>query len=66
MDDDLPALEGNPLLDERMRAGAIGRKHPLRRELVRRYAYGIPTDEALDAIAVVSRAGVVELGAGTG
>lgn len=66
MDNELPTLDGNPLLDERERAGPIGRQHPLRQQLVRRYAYGIPTDEALDAIAAASPAGVVELGAGTG
>lgn len=33
---------------------------------MRRYAYGIPTEAALDAIAAVSPGGVVELGAGTG
>ncbi|HEY9555824.1 MAG TPA: hypothetical protein VIR58_03755 [Acidimicrobiales bacterium] len=33
---------------------------------MRRYAYGVPTEEALDAIAAVSPAGVVELGAGSG
>lgn len=66
MDNDLPTLDGNPLLDERERAGPIGRQHPLRQQLVRRYAYGIPTEESLDAIAAVSPAGVVELGAGTG
>ena len=38
----------------------------MRMLLARRYAYGIPTDEALDAIAALSPAGVVELGAGTG
>lgn len=66
MGDGLPVLRGNPLFDERERAGPIGRHHPVRQQLVRRYAYGVPNDEALDAIASVSPAGVVELGAGTG
>ena len=64
--DDLPVLVGNPLLDEHRHAGPVGREHPLRQRLVRRYAYGIPNDGALDVIAEVSQAGVVELGAGTG
>jgi len=65
-DELLPPLAGNPLLDELRRAGPIGRDDPLRRQLVRRYAYGVPIDEALDAIAAVSANGVVEIGAGTG
>lgn len=64
--DDLPALLGNPLLDEVRRAGGVGRRHPVRERLVRRYAYGIPNDDALDVIAAASPAGVIELGAGTG
>ena len=63
--DHLP-LAGNPLLDVHATAGPLDRRHPVRRELVRRYAYGIPNDDALDAIAAASPAGVVELGAGTG
>lgn len=62
----LPALVGNPLLEEHHRVGLLGRRHPLRHGLVRRFAYGIPNDEALEAIAAASPAGVVELGAGTG
>jgi len=65
-DGDAAALAGNPLLEEHRRAGDVGRRHPVRQRLVRRYAYGIPNDAALDTIAVVSPAGVVELGAGTG
>jgi len=65
-DHPLPPLAGNPLHDERRRAGPIGRDDPRRQQLVRGYAYGIPTDEALDAITAASPAGVVELGAGTG
>ena len=38
----------------------------MRQRLVRRYAYGIPNDEAFRLIASVSPRGVVELGAGTG
>ena len=62
----LPPLTGNPLLEVRQRLGPIGRNHPLRQQLVRRYAYGIPTVEALDAVAGSAPAGVVEIGAGTG
>lgn len=64
--DHLPALVGNPLLDERHQAGPVGRRHPVRQRLVRRYAYGVTNDEALEAIVAASPAGVVELGAGTG
>ena len=63
---DLPPLTGNPLLEARRRHGAIGRDHPLRQQLVRRYAYGIPTTEALDAVAAAAPSGIVEVGAGTG
>lgn len=38
----------------------------LRRELCKEYAWAIPTDEALDAIAQYSPQGLVEIGAGTG
>lgn len=62
----LPALSGNPLLDEHDVAGPVGRRDPVRQRLVRRYAYGIPNDDALSAIAAASLAGVVEVGAGTG
>ena len=62
----LAALLGNPLLDEHRRVGPIPRRHPVRQRLVHRYAYGIPNDAALEAIAAISPAGVVELGAGTG
>lgn len=62
----LPALVGNPLLEAHRQAGPIARRHPVRQRLVRRYAYGIPNDAALEAIAAASPAGVVELGAGTG
>ena len=65
-DNELPRLTGNPLLDDRGRIGPIGLEDPRCQRLVRRYAYGVPTDETLDAIAEVSPAGVVELGAGTG
>lgn len=64
--DHLPTLAGNPLLEEHHRAGPVGRRHPVRQRLVRRYAYGIPNDDALEAIASASPAGVVEVGAGTG
>lgn len=66
LDKELRRLSGNPLLDDRHRVGPIRREDPLCQRLVRRYAYGVPTDEALDAIAGGSPAGVVELGAGTG
>ena len=62
----LSPLHGNPLLAERRRLGPLHRDHPTRQRLVRRYAYGIPTDTVLDAVIAVSPAGVVELGAGTG
>lgn len=65
-DELLPPLAGNPLLDEFRRAGPIGLDDPRRQQLIRRYAYAVPTDEALDAIAAVSANGVVEIGAGTG
>ena len=61
----LPPLVGNPLLREHHRAGPVGHRHAVRRRLVRRYAYGVPNDEALEAITAASQAGVVELGAGT-
>ena len=64
--DGLPSLAGNPLLDEWRRLGALSCDDPVRQRLVRRYAYGIPNDAALDAIAAVAPAGVVEVGAGTG
>lgn len=64
--DHLQALVGNPLLDEHRQAGPVGRPHPVRQRLVRRYAYGIPNDDALELIASVSPRGVVDLGAGTG
>ena len=64
--DRLPPLVGNPLLAEHASAGRVSRRHPLRQSLVRRYAYGVPNDDVLDAIATASPAGVVELGAGTG
>ena len=64
-DGSLPPLNGNPLLERRRQLGAIGRDDPSRDRLVRRYAYGIPTHAAIEAIAAVSPAGVVELGAGT-
>ena len=63
---DLPALFGNPLLDERLRLGLLGRDDPRRQQLVRRYAYGIPDDAVLGAIALAAPFGVVEVGAGTG
>lgn len=66
LDAPLPPLEGNPLLEQRRRLGPIGRDDPRRDRLVHGYAYGVPTDAALDAIAAASPAGVVELGAGTG
>lgn len=59
-------LDGNPLFERRRQLGPIGRDDPRRDQLVHRYAYGIPTQAALDAIATVSPAGVVEVGAGTG
>lgn len=62
----LPPLTGNPLLDERRRAGSLRRDDPRRQRLVRRYAYAVPTDEALDAIVDASPEGLVEIGAGTG
>ncbi len=37
-----------------------------RDEAIARFAFAVPTDEALDAVASVSPGGVVELGAGTG
>lgn len=63
--DGLAALDGNPLLEARVRLGADA-DNVVRDSLVRRYAFGIPTDEALEAIASGSPGGVVELGAGTG
>lgn len=62
----LPPLDGNPLLAAREALGALERDHPERQRLVRRYAYGVPTTAALDAIAEVSPGGVIEIGAGTG
>lgn len=62
----LPRLDGNPLLDTRHQLGPVTADDSRRQRLVRRYAYGIPTDEVLAAIAAASAAGVVELGAGTG
>ena len=62
----LRPLHGNPLLEERNRLGPLAPDHPARRHLVRRYAYGIPTEDILEAIGSASPGGVVELGAGTG
>jgi hypothetical protein len=58
----------NPLLDayERAVADPPADADALRSELIARYAFAIPTDEALDAIRAVSPRGVVEIGAGTG
>lgn len=41
-------------------------KHLLREELVKKYAWAVPTEEAIDLIKVHSPHGVVEVGAGTG
>lgn len=65
-EDVLPALCGNPLLEARERLGPLTWDDPIRVELVRRYAYGVPTEESLAAIVHASPNGVVELGAGTG
>lgn len=62
----LPALDGNPLLDAWRDHGPLSRSHPERLRLVRRYAYGIPTDRVIEEIARASPGGVVEVGAGTG
>ena len=56
----------NPLLVEHGRCGPVRREELIRTPLVRDHAYGIPNQEALDAIAEASPAGVVEVGAGTG
>jgi hypothetical protein len=65
-EDALPALSGNPLLEAHERLGPLTWDHPIRVELVRRYAYGVPTEDSLAAIEHASPNGVVELGAGTG
>lgn len=58
----------NPLFDAYQRVGADPRADldAARSELIARYGFAIPSDEALDAIGVVSPNGVVEIGAGTG
>ena len=60
----------NPLLDEFRTAtvgGAVAESvDAARARLVAVYGFAVPTDEALEAVARASPAGVVEVGAGTG
>jgi hypothetical protein len=57
----MPPLVGNPLLDALDETETADRD-----ELIARYGFAVPTDEALSAVARASPDGVVELGAGTG
>lgn len=70
---DLPAgstkqdVSANPLLDAFEMATAAGADmEGVRGQLVTRYGFAVPSDEALTAIERCSPRGVVELGAGTG
>jgi hypothetical protein len=58
----------NPLLDafERAMTEPSGDVDTVREELIARYAFAVPTDDALEAIEAASPDGVIELGAGTG
>lgn len=57
----------NPLLDAfEMATAAGGDIDGMRSQLVTRYGFAVPSDEALTAIERCSPRGVVELGAGTG
>lgn len=61
----LPALAGNPLLAA-YRCWLASRDDLARTDAVARYAFAVPTDDALDAVARHAPGGIVELGAGTG
>lgn len=65
--DDLPPLNGNPML-EAFERWAIDPQSSsqARADAVQRYAFATPTDEAVQAIKQAATSGVVELGAGTG
>lgn len=57
----------NPLFDAFDQAmSGVADVAETRRELIARYGFAIPTDQALEAIRRCSPAGVVEVGAGTG
>jgi hypothetical protein len=57
----------NPLLDAFNRTmSSLDDRDDARRQLIAKYGFAIPTDQALEAIGRCSPAGVVEIGAGTG
>lgn len=57
----------NPLLDAFNAAVEAQDASPdARANAIAKYAFAIPTDEALEQVVACSRAGVVEVGAGTG
>lgn len=56
----------NPMLDAFEKATAAGHIDGMRRQLITRYGFAVPSDEALTTIERCSPQGVVELGAGTG
>ena len=56
-------LDDMPLLVAEARASG---DQQLEAEVLRRYGFAVPTDDALDAIVACSPRGVLELGAGTG
>ena len=56
----------NPLLDAFEEATAAGHNDGMRSQLIARYGFAVPSDEALTAIERCSPQGVIELGAGTG
>ena len=62
-----PSIVTNPLLDlyESAMGGRAGIV-AMRNYSIARYAFAIPTDQALDGIRLRSPGGVVEIGAGTG
>lgn len=63
----LPPLHGNPLLDAHRRVGgAVGPGGAERDALIARYAFAVPSEEALRVVADLAPAGLVEVGAGSG
>jgi hypothetical protein len=65
--DDLPPLNGNPMLEAFEHWSIDPRSSSqARADAVQRYAFATPTDEAVQAIKQAATSGVVELGAGTG
>lgn len=67
MSADLPPLAGNPLADEFEKSRTNPSAAAATREaMIRRYGFAIPTEAALQCIAVAAASGIVEIGAGAG